>query len=55
MYKFNRFQNDGIKQNPFIIRTLKTMNKINWSINKTILETNHIIIDSINPFQFVHT
>jgi len=43
------------------------MNEINWSINKTILETNHIIInktileinhiiiDSINLFQFVHT
>jgi len=55
MYKFNRFQNDGIKQNPFIIRTLKIMNEINWSINKKKLETNHTIIDSINPFQFVHT
>ena len=55
MYKFNRFQNDGIKQNPFIIRTLKIMNEINWSINKKKLETNHTIIDSINPFQFVLT
>jgi len=30
------------------------MNEINWSIKKK-LETNHIIIDSINPFQFVLT
>jgi len=31
------------------------MNEINWSINKKFLETNHIITDSINPFQFLHT
>jgi len=31
------------------------MNEINWSINKKNLETNHIIIDTINLFQFVHT
>jgi len=30
------------------------MNEINWSINKK-LETNRIIIDSINPLQFVLT
>ena len=45
----------GIKKNPFIIKTLKTMNEINWSINEKFLETNHIILDSINPFEFVHT
>jgi len=31
------------------------MNEINWSINEKFLETNHIILDSINPFEFVHT
>jgi len=45
----------GIKKNLFIIKTLKIINEINRSINENFLETNHIILDSINSFEFVHT
>jgi len=34
MYKFKRFQNYEIKNNQSIIRQLKTINRINGSINE---------------------
>jgi len=50
MYKFNRFQIVWNKKNSFIIKTLKTMDEINWSLHENrLLYRQHHIIHLENP------